>query len=53
MTSATVARLGQESAAARDMLDRYRERHGRQPQSLAADNTYGNGELLQWLTIAV
>jgi hypothetical protein len=26
-----------------------RERHGRMPQSLAADNTYGNGELLQWL----
>jgi hypothetical protein len=46
---ATAARLSQESAAARDMLDRYRERHGRQPQSLAADNTYGNGELLQWL----
>jgi len=46
---ATAARLSQESAAARDMLDRYRERHGRWPQSLAADNTYGNGELLQWL----
>ena len=46
---ATAARLSQESAAARDMLDRYRERYGRQPQSLAADNTYGNGELLQWL----
>ena len=46
---ATAARLSQESAAARDMIDRYRERHGRMPQSLAADNTYGNGELLQWL----
>src|SRR6516162_5457120 len=46
---ATAARLSQESAAARDMIDRYRERHGRQPHSLAADNTYGNGELLQWL----
>jgi len=46
---ATAARLSQESAAARDMLDRYQERHGRLPQSLAADNTYGNGELLQWL----
>jgi hypothetical protein len=46
---ATAARLSQESAAARDMLDRYRERYGRQPQSLAADNTYGNGELLQRL----
>lgn len=46
---ATAARLSQESAAARDMVDRYRERHGRLPKSLAADNTYGNGELLQWL----
>ena len=46
---ATAARLSQESAAARDMIESYRERHGRTPQSLAADNTYGNGELLQWL----
>ena len=46
---ATAARLSQESAAARDMIARYRERHGRQPHSLAADNTYANGELLQWL----
>ena len=46
---ATAARLSQESAAARDMIDRYRERYGRWPQSLVADNTYGNGELLQWL----
>ena len=46
---ATAARLSQESAAARDMIDRYRERHGRQPHSVAADNTSGNGELLQWL----
>jgi hypothetical protein len=27
----------------------YRERYGYWPQTLAADNTYGNGELLQWL----
>jgi transposase len=46
---ATSARLSQESAAARDMIERYRERHGSLPQSLAADTTYGNGELLQWL----
>jgi transposase len=46
---ATSARLSQESVAARDMIERYRERHGRQPESLAADNTYGNGEMLQWL----
>ena len=46
---ATSARLSQESAAARDMLERYRERYGSLPQTLAADTTYGNGELLQWL----
>ena len=46
---ATAARLSQESAAARDMIDDYRERYGELPQSLAADNTYGNGEMLQWL----
>ncbi len=46
---ATGARLSQESTAARDMIDRYRERHGRSPKSVAADNTYGNGEMLQWL----
>jgi transposase len=47
---ATAARLSQESAAARAMIERYRERYGELPQTLAADNTYGNGELLQWLT---
>ena len=46
---ATPARLSQESAAARDMIERYRERHGCLPQTLAADTTYGNGEMLQWL----
>ena len=46
---ATAARLSQESAAARDMIDRYCERYGRQPKGVAADNTYGNGEMLQWL----
>jgi transposase len=46
---ATPARLSQESAAARDMIERYRERYGHLPQTLAADTTYGNGELLQWL----
>jgi transposase len=46
---ATPARLSQESAAARDMIERYRERYGYLPQSLTADTTYGNGELLQWL----
>ncbi|HJX85870.1 MAG TPA: IS1182 family transposase, partial [Candidatus Angelobacter sp.] len=46
---ATPARLSQESVAARDMIERYRERYGYLPQTLAADTTYGNGELLQWL----
>jgi transposase len=45
----TAARLSQESVAARDMIERYRARYGELPQSLAADNTYGNGEMLQWL----
>jgi hypothetical protein len=31
------------------MIERYRERYGGLPQTLAADTTYGNGELLQWL----
>jgi len=46
---ATTARLSQESAAARDMIERHRQRYGYLPQTLAADTTYGNGELLQWL----
>ena len=46
---ATPARLSQESAAARDMIERYRERYGYRPQTLAADTTYGYGELLRWL----
>jgi hypothetical protein len=31
------------------MIERYRERYGYLPQTLAADTTYGNGELLPWL----
>jgi len=46
---ATPARISHESVAARDMIERYRERYGYLPQTLAADTTYGNGELLQWL----
>jgi transposase len=45
---ATSARLSQESAAAREMITRSAERCGRFPQSVAADTTYGNGELLAW-----
>ena len=46
---ATAARLSQESEAAREMIERSAERRGRFPQSVAADTTYGNGELLAWL----
>src|SRR6201987_3976498 len=45
---ATTARLSQESVAAREMITRSAERWGRFPQSVAADTTYGNGELLAW-----
>ena len=45
---ATTARLSQESAAAREMITQSAERRGRFPQSIAADTTYGNGELLAW-----
>ena len=31
------------------MIERYRERYGYLPQTLAADTTYGNGEMLKWL----
>jgi Transposase DDE domain len=36
---ATTVRLSQESAAERDMIERYCERHGRLPKGVAADNT--------------
>src|SRR6201987_2570025 len=45
---ATTARLSQESAAAREMITRSAERRGRFPKAVAADTTYGNGELLAW-----
>jgi len=46
---ATAARLSQESVAARDMITRFTERRGGPPQTVAADTTYGNGEMLDWL----
>jgi len=46
---ATAARMSQETVAAQDMITRLAQRQGRQPASLAADTTYGNGEFLQWL----
>jgi transposase len=47
---ATPARLSQEIIAARQMLDRAKERFGLQPVSLAADKSYGTGEFLSWLS---
>jgi hypothetical protein len=31
------------------MLTRFKQWQGREPESVAADTTYGNGEFLQWL----
>jgi hypothetical protein len=45
----TAARMSQETVAAQDMITRFAEWQGREPQSVAADTTYGNGEFLQWL----
>ncbi|MGB0077729.1 MAG: IS1182 family transposase [Candidatus Sulfotelmatobacter sp.] len=47
---ATAARMSQETVAAQDMLTRFAQWQGREPESVAADTTYGNGEFLQWLT---
>jgi transposase len=46
---ATAARMSQETVAAPDMLARFAQWQGREPESVAADTTYGNGEFLQWL----
>ncbi len=46
---ATAARMSQETVAAQDMLTRFSAWQGREPESVAADTTYGNGEFLQWL----
>jgi transposase len=46
---ATAARMSQETVAAQDMLARFTQWQGREPESVAADTTYGNGEFLQWL----
>src|SRR6266705_3134595 len=45
----TAARMSQETVAAQDMLTRFTQWQGREPESVAADTTYGNGEFLQWL----
>jgi hypothetical protein len=46
---ATAARMSQETVAAQDMIARFAKWQGREPASVAADATYGNGEFLQWL----
>jgi hypothetical protein len=46
---ATAARMSQETVAAQDMLIRFTQWKGQEPESVAADTTYANGEFLQWL----
>lgn len=46
---ATAARMSQETIAAQDMITRFVQGQGREPASITADATYGNGEFLQWL----
>ena len=46
---ATAARMSQETVAAQDMITRFTRWQQREPESVAADTTYGNGEFLQWL----
>jgi len=46
---ATAARMSQETVAAQAMLTRFAQWRGGEPESVAADTTYGNGEFLQWL----
>ena len=41
--------MSQETVAAQDMLTRFTQWQGREPESVAADTTYGIGEFLQWL----
>jgi len=49
---ATAARMSQETVAAQDMIARFAQWQGREPQSVAADATYGNGEFLQGLILS-
>jgi transposase len=46
---ATAARMSQETVAAQYMIARFAQWQGRDPESVVADPTYGNGEFLQWL----
>jgi transposase len=45
----TAARMSQETVAAQAMITRFAQWQGREPTSVVADATYGNGEFLQWL----
>jgi transposase len=45
----TAARMSQETVAAQEMITRFTQWQRREPASVAADATYGNGEFLQWL----
>jgi transposase len=45
----TAARMSQETVAAQDMIARFAKWQGREPASVVADATYGNGDFLQWL----
>jgi transposase len=45
----TAARMSQETVAAQAMITRFAQWQGREPASVVADATYGNGEFLQWL----
>jgi len=45
----TAARMSQETVAAQAMITRFAQWQRREPTSVVADATYGNGEFLQWL----
>jgi transposase len=47
--AATAARLSQETVAAQQMITRFTRWQQREPASIGADATYGNGEFLHWL----
>jgi hypothetical protein len=40
--------MRQETVAAQDIIARFAQWQGWEPESVAADATYGNGEFLQW-----
>ena len=42
--------MTQEAVAAQEMLSRFAQWQRREPESVVADTTYGNGDFLQWLS---